>query len=78
MGENRVTINNKQEAGVVMGEATSNGGVGRHFGVGKRGVCGDFYAQQYPCNPAKRQKPKRFTKAEKQALQILIRNKRKR
>jgi hypothetical protein len=29
-------------------------------------------------NHAKRQKPKKFTKAEKQALQILIRNKRKR
>ena len=29
-------------------------------------------------NHAKRQKPKKFTKAEKQALQILIRNRRKR
>ena len=29
-------------------------------------------------NPAKKQKPKKITKAEKQALQILIRNKRKR
>ena len=29
-------------------------------------------------NPAKRQTPKKFTKAEKQVLQILIRNRRKR
>jgi hypothetical protein len=30
-----------------------------------------------PSNPAKRQAPKKFTKAEKQVLQILIRNRRK-
>jgi hypothetical protein len=65
----------EQAAEVFIGEANSNGGVGRHFGVGKRGSCGNFFAQQYPSNPAKRQKPKRFTKAELKAIrQTRIKN----